>query len=55
MIALAAELQEAFEKYNWYACEDDKIGWYDMLDEIQDPSDEKEIRAVIKNLKTATI
>ena len=55
MIALAKELQEAFNKYNWYACEDDQVGWYEMLDEIQDTSDEKEIREVIKNLKAATV
>lgn len=55
MIALYEELQEAFNKYNWYACEDDQVGWYEMLYEIQDPSDEKEIREVIKSLKAATI
>lgn len=54
MIALYEELQEAFERYNWYACGDDQVGWYEMLDEIQDTSDEKEIREVIKNLKAAT-
>lgn len=54
MIALAKELMEAFERYNWYACEDDQIDWHEVLDEIQDPSDEKEIREVIKNLKAAT-
>lgn len=55
MIVLAKELQEAFEKYNWYACEDDKIDWYEVIDTINDTSDEKEIREVIKNLKAATI
>lgn len=54
MIALAKELMEAFERYNWYACGDDQIDWHEVLDEIQDPSDEKEIREVIKNLKAAT-
>mgnify|MGYP000101049042 CR=1 FL=1 len=54
MIALAKEFMEAFERYNWYACGDDQIDWHEVLDEIQDPSDEKEIREVIKNLKAAT-
>lgn len=54
MIALAKELMEAFERYNWYACGDDQIDWHEVLDEIQDPGDEKEIREVIKNLKAAT-
>ena len=54
MIALAKELMEAFERYNWYACGNDQIDWHEVLDEIQDPSDEKEIREVIKNLKAAT-
>lgn len=54
MIALAKELMKAFERYNWYACGDDQIDWHEVLDEIQDPSDEKEIREVIKNLKAAT-
>jgi hypothetical protein len=54
MIALAKELQEAFEKYNWWSCDDDKIDWYELMDTINDPTDEKEIKQVINDLKAAT-
>lgn len=54
MIALAKELQEAIEIYNRVSCEDDKIDWYEVIDTINDTSDEKEIKQVIKNIQAVT-
>lgn len=54
MIALANELAEAIETFNNNNCEDDHIDYWEVVDEISDPTNEKEvskmIRIILKNV-----
>ena len=50
MIVLANELAEAIEIFNNNNCEDDHIDYWEVVDEISDPSDEKEVRKTIKTI-----
>lgn len=48
MIVFANELAEAIERFNNNNCEDDHIGFWEVVDEINDPSNEKEVRDTIR-------
>ena len=50
MIVLANELAEAIETFNHNNCEDDHIDYWEVVDEISDPTDEKEMREMIRTI-----
>ena len=50
MIALANELAEAIDTFNKYNCEDDHIDYWEVVDEISDPTSEKEVRDMIRTI-----
>lgn len=52
MIILSKELQEAIDIYNKATNNDeDFLDWYEVLDTINDPSDIKEMKQVIKYIQ----
>ena len=50
MIVLANELAEAVESFNNNNCEDDHIDYWEVVDEINDTTDEKEVRKMIQTI-----
>ena len=50
MIVLANELAEAVETFNKNNCEDDHIDYWEVVDEISDTTDEKEVMKMIKTI-----
>lgn len=50
MIVLANELAEAVETFNKYNCEDDHIDYWEVVDELEDTTNEKEVRELIRTI-----
>lgn len=50
MIVLANELSEAIDSFNKNNCEDDHIDFWEVVDEINDPSNEKDVREMIRQI-----
>ena len=53
-IELAHELEEAIDIYNDGVDEDERIYWWDILNEINDMTDDEEVIRVIEEIKSET-
>ena len=53
-IELSHELEEAIDNYNETVCEDERIYWWDVLNEINDLTDDEEVLQVIQEIENRT-
>lgn len=51
---LCAMLEDAIDNYNETVCEDERIYWWDVLNEINDLTDDEEVMQVILDIESRT-
>lgn len=54
MIILSNELAKAIENYNMEVEFDQRLGYWEVIDTIQDPSNEKEVAEAIFDIENET-
>ncbi len=52
---LSILLEDAIDNYNEQVCEDDRLYWWDILNEISDLTDDEEVLRVIMAIDNETV
>ena len=51
---LAVMLEDAIDNYNDMVCEDDYLYWWDVINEMDDMTDDEEVKEIISQIESET-